>query len=116
MVWGLKECLDDLQIKNLELIKDVGAEMPVPKKGEFMSQPHVEASGKRILTRERRDRDSRSLHPGLGEGSSAGKKKKKKNTAAFRKAVKETIIRCQEVPEREHLNREHISAWRCQLG
>lgn len=75
MVWGLKECLDDLQIKNLELIKDVGAEMAVPKKGEFMSQPHVEASGKRILKRERRDRDSRSLHPGLGEGSSAGKKK-----------------------------------------
>lgn len=59
MVWGLKECLDDLQIKNLELIKDVGAEMAVPKKGEFMSQPHVEASGKRILTRERRDRSGR---------------------------------------------------------
>lgn len=65
-----------------------------------MSQPHVEASGKRILTREKRNRESRSLHPGLGERSSAGKK----NVIAFRKAMKETVIQCQEVPEREHLN------------
>lgn len=77
-----------------------------------MSQPHVAASGKRTLTKEKRDRESRSLHPGPGERSSAGKK----NAAAFRKAAKETLIRCQEVPEREHLNAEHINALEMSVG